>query len=121
MIRWTLRICDVEDRFIRNLLGKLREITDKPFEEIIDGQLDIKLGQFTEKELDAVLKKIKRRKAAGLDDIPPEVWKTRKLDVILLRLCYALYRQNTIEKCWKGCIFAFLKKGITKTLNTIAP
>ena len=31
--------------------------------------LDIKLGPFT-KELDSVLKKIKNRKAAGLDEIP---------------------------------------------------
>ena len=51
--------------------------------KIIDNQLDIKLGQFTQ-ELDVVLTKIKNRKAAGLDEIPPGVWKTRKFDDILL-------------------------------------
>ena len=42
---------------------------DKPITRIISKQLDIKLGPFT-KELDSVIKKIKNRKAAGLDKIP---------------------------------------------------
>ena len=44
---------------------------------IISKQLDIKLGPFTQEELDSVLK---NRKATGLDKIPPEVWKTRQFD-----------------------------------------
>ena len=51
--------------------------------EIINDQQDIKLGQFTQEELDVVLTKIKNRKAANLDEIPPEVWKTRKFDDLL--------------------------------------
>ena len=39
-------------------------------QKIINGQLDIKLGQFMKEELDAVLKKIKSRKVADLDEIP---------------------------------------------------
>ena len=35
-------------------------------------------------------------KTAGLDEMPIEVWKTRKFDI--LRLCNAIYKQNTIEK-----------------------
>ena len=35
-----------------------------------------------EEELDAVLNTIKTRKAAGLDEILPEVWETRKFDDI---------------------------------------
>ena len=54
---------------------------------MINNQLDIKLEQFTQEELDSVLRKIKNRKAAGLDEIPLEVWKTRVLDDILLRHC----------------------------------
>ena len=34
------------------------------------------LGPFSKEELDSVLRKIKNRKAAGLDEISPEVWKT---------------------------------------------
>ena len=51
--------------------------------KIIDNQQDNKLVQFTQ-ELHIVLRKIKNRKAAGLDEIPPEVWKTRKFDDPLL-------------------------------------
>ena len=69
------------------------------------------LGPFTQEELDSVLKKIKNRKAAGLDKIPPEVWKTRQFDDILLRHCNAVYNQNTIDRWMKGCILPFPKKG----------
>ena len=70
----------------------------------------VKLGQFTQ-ELDSVLRKIKNRKAAGLDEIPPEVWKTRQFDDILLWHCNAVYNQNTINRWIKGCILPFPKKG----------
>ena len=60
------------------------EVTRGPIKRIISKQLDTKLGPFTQEELDSVLRKIKNRKAAGLDEIPPEVWKTRKFDDILL-------------------------------------
>ena len=41
--------------------------------------------------------KIKDKKAASLDEIPPEVWKTRKFDDMLLRYCNAVYNQNIID------------------------
>ena len=74
---------------------------------IISKQLDIKLGLFTPEEL----RKIKNRKAAGLDEIPPEVWKTREFDDILLRHCDAIYNQNPIDRWTKGFILSFPKKG----------
>ena len=40
--------------------------------------LDIKLQQFTEKEVDAMLKKGKAKKVADIDKIRPEIWKLRK-------------------------------------------
>ena len=74
-------------------------------------QLDFKLGLFTQEELDSVLRKILNRKAAGLHEIPPEVWKTRQFDDILLRLCNAVYNQNTLDRWTKGCFRPFPKKG----------
>ena len=47
-------------------------------------------------------------KAVGLDEIPPEVWKTRKFDDILLRHCNDVYNQNPIDRWMKEC---FPKKG----------
>ena len=94
-----------------NLLGNPPKVTHEPITRIISKQLDIKLGPFTQEELDSVLKKIKNRKAAGLDEIPPHVWKTRQFDDILLRHCNTVYNQNPIDRWMKGCIFPFPKKG----------
>ena len=78
---------------------------------IISKQFDIKLGPFTKEELYSVFRKIKNRKAAGLDEIPPEVWKMRQFDDILLQHCNAVYNQNPIDRWTKGCILPFPKKG----------
>ena len=94
-----------------NLRGNPPKITHEPITRIISKQLDIKLGPFTQEELDSVLRKIKNRKAAGLDEIPPEVWKTRQFDDILLRHCNAVNNQNPIDRWMKGCILPFPKKG----------
>ena len=95
----------------KNLLGNPPKVTHEPITRIISKQFDIKLGPFTQEELDSVLRKIKNRKAAGLDEIPPEVWKTRQFDNILLRHCNAVYNQNPINRWMKGCILPFPKKG----------
>ena len=81
-----------------NLLGNPPKVTHEPITRIISKQLDIKLGPFTQEELDSVLRKIKNRKAAGLDETPPEVWKTRQFDDIPLRHCNAVYNQNPIDR-----------------------
>ena len=83
---------------IKNLLAKSRKVTDKPITKIINNQLDIKLGQFTQKELDVARTKFKNRKATGLNEIYPEVWKIRIFDDLLLRYCNDIYNQNTIER-----------------------
>ena len=56
---------------------------DDPITKIVSNQIDIKLVWFMQEELNLVRRKIKNRKAAGLDEIPPEVWKTRKFHDIL--------------------------------------
>ena len=56
----------------KNLLEKSLKVTDKPITKIINYQLDIKLGQFTQ-ELDVILRKIKNGKSTGFHEIPPEV------------------------------------------------
>ena len=96
----------------KNQLENPPEITDKYCKEIMNDQLDIKHGQFMEVEFDVVLKKIKSRKAVGLDEISPEIWKTRKFDDILLRFYNAVYKQDTTEKWTKSCIHYFPKKGV---------
>ena len=51
--------------------------SNKCITKIINNQLDIKLGEFIQAELDIILTKMKKRKAGGLDEIPPEISKTR--------------------------------------------
>ena len=110
-----------------NLLGNPQRVTHDTITKIISKQLDIELGPFTQ-ELDLVFRKIKNRKAAGLDEIPPEVWKTTQFDDILLQHCNAIYNQNPIDGWTKGCNLPFPKKddlGLAKnyrgiTLTTIA-
>ena len=92
-----------------NLLGNSLKFTHGPVTKIVSNLLDMKLGPFTREESDSVLRKIKNRKAAGLDEIPPEVWKTRQLDDILLRHFNAVYNQNPIDRWMKGCILSFPK------------
>ena len=94
----------------REFTRKTSESYHEPVTEIISNQLDIKLGHFTQKELDSVLRKIKNRKTAGLDEILPKVWKTREFDDILLRHCNAVYNQSIIDRWTKGFIFPFPKK-----------
>ena len=58
----------------------------------------------------AKLKATSQEERINLDEIPPEKWKTREFDNILLRLCNAGYNQNTKDRGTKGCIFLFPKK-----------
>ena len=96
-----------------NLLGNPLKVMHEPITRIISKQLDIKLGPFTKEQLNSVLRKIKNRnrKQQGWTRSPPEVWKTRQFDDILLRHCNAVYNQNPIDRWMKGCIFPFPKMG----------
>ena len=78
--------------------------------KIICDQQDIKLGQFTQEELVLVLRKYKSSKAAGFNEIHPEVRKKREFDDTLLRHCNGVYNQNTIDRWTKRCILPFHKK-----------
>ena len=82
----------------QNLLGNPPKVTHEPVTRVISKQLDIKLGPFTLEELNSVFRKIKNIKAAGFDEIPPEVWKNRKFSGMLLRHCNNVYNQNPIDR-----------------------
>ena len=95
----------------QNLLGNPPKVTHEPITRIISKQSDIKLGPLTPEELDSLLRKIENRKAAGPDEITPEVWKTRQFDNMQLQHCNAVYNQNPIDRRIKEYIFPFHKKG----------
>ena len=62
-----------------------------------------------EEEFNTDVKTIKSRKAASLDEILPEVWKTKKFDDIL-QLCNAVYKQNIIREMNKRLKLPFLQE-----------
>ena len=93
-----------------NLRGNPSKVTHEPITRIIRKQLDVKRGPFTLEKLNSLLRKIKNKKAAGLDKIPPEVWKTRQFDNILLRHCNAVHNVNPTDWWMKGSLLPFLKK-----------
>ena len=51
----------------KNLLGNSPKVTSKPITKIINHQINIKLEQLTQEELNKILKKIENRKAAAFD------------------------------------------------------
>ena len=104
-----VNICEVVDLFSSENPPK---VTHEPITRIINKQLDIKRGTVPLKKNSTLfLEKLKNRKAAGLDEIHPEVWKTRQFDDILLRHCNAVYNQKPIDRWIEGCILPFPKKG----------
>ena len=102
--------CKQWKNHFKNLLGNPPVIQDHPIQNISQ-QLNIKCGHFSNDELDKALNNLKMNKKAGLDQIPPEVWLTRKFDDMLLHFCNSVYDQNQIEKWTQGCILPFPKKG----------
>ena len=66
------------------LLGKNPITTNQDIVKIVDKELQIEQGPFTIEELEMVLRKTKKNKTTGLDEIPAEVWKTGHFNHILL-------------------------------------
>ena len=97
------------EKHFKNLQGKYTEVTDEPITKIINNHLDIK--QFMPEDLDVRATKIKNEKAAGLNEIPLEVWKTRKFDDRQLRYCNTGYSQKIIDRWTKYCFLPSPKKG----------
>ena len=94
----------------QNLLGQAPVIDDVPVMKVFD-KLPIETGEFTMDELKHSIKDLKSNKASGLDEIPPEVWKTECFDQELLELCNKTY-QGDAPKTWRqGGILPFPKKG----------
>ena len=112
------------NQHFENLLGPPPKVRHESITRIICKQLDIKLRQFTQEEIGSVLRKVKNRRAAGLEKLPPDVLKTRKFTNILLWRCKATYNQDKIDRWTKGGILPFHKMGdlgLAKKYRGITP
>ena len=59
-----------------------------PIQRIVEAELPIKKGPFTDNELEEALRKLNNNKTAGLDEVSPEVWKTRCFNDIIASKSY---------------------------------
>lgn len=78
------------------------------------------MGNFTKDELADALKNIKNRKAAGLDNISPEVGKIQGFSDIFLDFCSAVYNQKSNGEMDSELHFIFSQKsdvGIVKNYS----
>ena len=99
----------------KNQLRNPLKVTNKTITKIINNQLDIKLGDFTQEKIDLVRTKSNKRKAAGLDKIPSEIWRTRKFDDLLLRYCNAVYNENKVDR-WIIAAPSYSLRNVTSEL-----
>ena len=93
-----------------NLFENPSETTEKPIQKIINQQLDVKLGQSSKGELDAVLTKIKNRKATDLEEKYPLKFERQENLTIHYSDYTAQSLKNATEKWTKSCILPFPKK-----------
>ena len=77
----------------KNLLGNPPKVTHEPITRIITKQLDIKLGPFTQEELDSVLRKLKIGKLQGWTRFPQKYGRPDNSTTY----CNAVYNQNQID------------------------
>ena len=85
------------------------KVTNEPITRIISKQLDIKLGPFTKEELNSVLRKIKNRKATGLDEIPPEGLAKNYRGITLTSIAAKIYNA-LLRNCKEPKIDNILRK-----------
>ena len=101
-----------EINHFQNLYSKSPIVSDSSIEKVIEHRTEIKAGPFNELELDVVLKKLENKKAAGLDGISPEIWKTGKFNDLLLYYCNKVYNRNANQSWTEGLYCPFQRKVI---------
>ena len=89
--------------FLVSLLGQPPEITNnQPITKVIEGVVPISTVDFNIEELWKCIKSFKNNKAAGVDNIPIEVWKSGALELPLLNVCNKVLndeRPTVAHKC----------------------
>lgn len=107
--------------YFSSLLGSPPSATnpDDEIVNVVDDTLPIETGPFTIEELEKVLQRLPNGKAAGLDEIPVEVWKTGRFNTFLLEICNGVLLRGEKPSEWSlSGIVPIPKKGdLTKASN----
>ena len=113
------RIALWKDHF-SSLLGATTPISSSSsdIQTIVHDELPINTDNFTSDELATCIKDLKNNKAAGLDGIPAEVWKSRILDNELLGFCNGTLNGDKPSLWSESGIIPIPKKGdLSKPTN----
>ena len=103
-------------RTFLELLGSLHEITNIPTKEIINGQLDIKFGQFTKGELNILLKeKLKAEKLQASTKYLQKFGRQENLTTYFFDFTTPTIK-NTIEKWTNAALPSSLQKMTSESL-----
>ena len=99
---------------------------DFPDAPIFPTQLQTNDGEVTLLELSKIIRQLKNQKAAGSDEIPPELWKAVSKDSQALQhftnLCNECWRNGYIPKSWhKASVVTIFKKGSLTDMNNYRP
>ena len=108
----------MEGLFLYPLLGSppIAINPDDEIEQVVDTTLPIETGAFTSEK---VLQKMSNGKAAGLDEIPAELWKTGRFNTLLLEICNGVLLRGEKPSEWSlSGIVPIPKKGdLSKATN----
>ena len=104
---------------MNKMTGRTTSNPDEEIKKIAHTTLPIETGPFTNEELQNVLQKMPSRKAAGLDEVPAEVWKTGRFNNILIEICNGTLLDGKKPQEWSTSgIVPIPKKGdLSKATN----
>ena len=124
------RLCDANkqvvdsDRRANTLAAHLEQVqwavrptTALPDASPIKGELMVDQGVITDAEVRQAARKLKRGRAGGMDEIPPEFWKTATEDGMptmewITRFCNLVWSQEVVPQAWhKSKVRMIYKKG----------
>ena len=97
-----------------NLLGKEPDMPENNTlpNVTVSETLDISTSEFTQDELNTVIKQLKCNKAFGPDNIPPIIWKDKLFHSLLLKICNISLINTTGPSIWRQSqIIPVPKKG----------
>ena len=97
-----------------------------PMEPLFDTQLFLPITPFTHVELRKVISHLQDGKAAGCDDIPPEVWRALASNdeslSALLDLCNTCWLSKAVPETWRhSTVITLFKKGDTSLPSNYRP
>ena len=100
-----------KDHFV-SLLGQPPEITNnQPISKVVEGIVPISTEDFNIEELQKCIKSFKNNKAASVDNIPIEVWKSCALELPLLNVCNKALNGERPDMWVKSNIITLPKRG----------